>query len=76
MYNDTEIGEIMAEKLISNIENLDSALAQGMDDIQSIYGSLNKQAKQLVAEYTAPIDRIIKQVNEEDIFSPLTFLVF
>lgn len=54
----------MAEKLISNIENLDSALTQGMDDIQSIYGSLNKQAKQLVAEYTAPVDRIIKQVND------------
>lgn len=53
----------MAEKLISNIENLDADLTKGMDDIQAIYSSLNSQAKQIVKEYTAPIDSIIKQIS-------------
>ena len=47
-----------------NVANLDETLAEGMDNIQTIYNSLNSQAKEIVKNYTKKIDDLIKQVSD------------
>lgn len=47
-----------------NVANLDESLAEGMDNIQTIYNSLNSQAKEIVKNYTKKIDDLIKTVSD------------
>ena len=47
-----------------DITNLDENLATGMDNIQTIYNSLNSQAKEIVRNYTKKIDDLIKTVSD------------
>jgi hypothetical protein len=47
-----------------NVANLDETLAEGMDNIQTIYNSLNSQAKEIVKNYTKKIDDLIKTVSD------------
>ncbi|MBP5468938.1 MAG: hypothetical protein J6Z11_06795 [Candidatus Riflebacteria bacterium] len=46
-----------------DITQLDENLVEGMNDIQTIYNSLNSQAKELVKTYTKQIDDLIKKVS-------------
>ena len=48
-----------------NIDQLDQNLAEGMADIQTIYNSLNSQAKEIVKNYTKQIDDLIKSVGDD-----------
>lgn len=48
-----------------DITQLDQTLAEGMADIQTIYNSLNSQAKEIVKNYTKQIDDLIKSVSDD-----------
>lgn len=43
---------------ISNLNN-------SMDNVQEIYNALNSQAKEIVKEYTKPIDDLVKKMNND-----------
>jgi hypothetical protein len=47
-----------------DITQLDENLVDGMSNIQTIYNSLNSQAKEIVKNYTKKIDDLIKQVSD------------
>ncbi len=47
-----------------DINNLSNDLSTGMSDIQTIYNSLNSQAKDIVKGYTKSIDELIKYLND------------